>query len=99
MFNVVARLGTDRSLSDATTEMKTIAADIERDHADTHQGWGVTLVSAHDQLVGDVSTMVWVLFGAVSLVLLIGCVNVANVLVARSSEVAKDDVIRAALGA
>jgi putative ABC transport system permease protein len=57
------------------------------------------LVPAKEQLVGDIGTTLWVLFGAVTFVLLIGCVNVANVLVARSTQVAKDYVIRAALGA
>jgi len=99
MFNVVAKLGDGRSLMDATSEMDSIAADIAQENPDTHRGWGVTLVSAHEQLVGEVSSMLWVLFGAVSLVLLIGCVNVANLVLARSAESTRELAIRSAFGA
>ncbi len=99
MYNAVGRLADDTTLEVARSELDAIAAQMAAEFPETNDGWQVELVPAKRQLVGEISSTLWVLFGAVTLVLLIGCVNVANVLVARSSEVAKDYVIRAALGA
>jgi putative ABC transport system permease protein len=99
MFNVVARVASGRTLADVVAEMNAIAADIERENPDTHRGWGVTLISAHERLVGNVSAMLWVLFAAVSVVLSIGCVNVANLMLARSAESTRELAIRSAFGA
>jgi predicted permease len=99
MYNAIGRLAAGFSLEQARSEVKTIAGQMALEFPATNDGWGAALVPAKEQLVGDIGATLWVLFGAVTLVLLIGCVNVANVLVARSSEVAKDYVIRAALGA
>jgi putative ABC transport system permease protein len=99
MYNAVGRLADGVTREQALGELDTLAAQMSVEFPQTNDGWQTTLVPAKEQLVGDISATLWVLFGAVTLVLLIGCVNVANVLVARSSEVAKDYVIRAALGA
>ena len=48
-------------------------------------GWSVRVLSAHQQLVGNVQTILYVVLAAVGLVLLIGCVNLANLMLARSS--------------
>ena len=99
MYNVIGRLADGVTPRQARSELDTIAAQMAVEFPQSNDGWQVEIVSAKEQLVGDIASTLWVLFGAVTLVLLIGCVNVANVLVARSSEVAKDYVIRAALGA
>jgi len=99
MYNTVGRLADGVTLQQARSEVETIAAQMAVEFPASNEGWSAALVPAKEQLVGDIGATLWVLFGAVTLVLLIGCVNVANVLVARSSEVAKDYVIRAALGA
>lgn len=99
MYNAVGRLAAGVTLEQAAGELDTIAAQMATEFPETNEGWQLELIPAKQQLVGEISATLWVLFGAVTLVLLIGCVNVANVLVARSSEVAKDYVIRAALGA
>ena len=98
MYNAIGRLD-GVSFDHAQQELSTIAAQMAEEFPQSNEGWGVTLVPAHAQLVGDIGATLWVLFGAVTLVLLIGCANVANVLITRSTEVAKDYVIRAAIGA
>lgn len=99
LYNVIASLENDRTLEQATEEMAAIAGDVARENPDTHTGWGVTLVGAHEQMVGDAATMLWMLFGAVTLVLMIGCVNVANLVLARSTESTREFAIRSAFGA
>ncbi|HVD93031.1 MAG TPA: ABC transporter permease [Vicinamibacterales bacterium] len=99
MYRTIGRLAPGATIAQAQGEMDGIAADLAREHPEANAGWGVRLVPAHEQVVGDIGGTLWVLFGAVVLVLLIACANIANLLLARSARVAKDFSIRAALGA
>jgi putative ABC transport system permease protein len=99
MYNTIGRLRDGATEDGALTEMEAIAAELAREYPESNEGWSVTLVPARDQLLGDTTTTVWVLFGAVSLVLLIGCVNVANLLLVRSAERSKRAAVSAAFGA
>ena len=87
------------SLAQAQAELNTIADRIAKEHADTNTGWGLLLVPLQTALVGGVRQALLVIFGAVGLVLLIACVNVASLLMARNSARKKEIGIRKALGA
>ena len=99
MYKAVGRLATGATLEQARAEMDHIASEIAREHPDSNAGWGVALVPAHEQIVGDIGRTLWVLFGAVVLVLFIACANIANLLLARSTRASRDFAIRAAFGA
>jgi putative ABC transport system permease protein len=99
MYDAVARLGQGATAEGARAEMEAVAVELAREYPESNQGWTVSLVPARDQLLGDTSATVWVLFGAVTLVLLIGCVNVANLLLVRSEERSKSAAVSAAFGA
>jgi predicted permease len=95
----VASLKPGVSLSQADAQMNAIQENIDRLNPETEQGLGAKILPLKEELVGDVRGTLLLLLGAVGLVLVIACANVANLLLARSAARAREFSIRAALGA
>jgi predicted permease len=98
-WTVVGRLAPGATLAAAEAELRTVAARLEREFPASNEDWTVLVEPFRQVLVGDAQRALLVLFGAVGMVLLIGCVNIANLMLARSTGRQREYAIRAALGA
>ena len=95
----IALLKPGVSLQQAAAEMETITARLRQQYPDTNNNRFNRVVSLHQHLIGDTNKVLWLLLGAVTFVLLIGCANVANLLLASGAARQKEMAIRSALGA
>jgi predicted permease len=95
----IARLKPSVSIAQAQVEMNTISRRLEQAYPADDKGWGATVVSMRDEVVGEVRPALLMMLGAVAFVLLISCANVANLIFARAFSRRKEIAIRAALGA
>jgi len=98
-IQAIGRVKPDATVAMAAAELRTIAARFSDDYPRTHRGRGSRVLSLQESLVGPTRRGLLAMFGAMALVLLIGCANVANLLLARAAARRGETQMRLALGA
>ncbi|HJU89495.1 MAG TPA: ABC transporter permease [Gemmatimonadaceae bacterium] len=98
-LKVVARLAPGVTFDRARSDLATIARRLAVEYRETNEGSTIGMAALRDEIVGGSRSRILIVFGAVSLVLLLACVNVATLFLARASGRSRELAVRAALGA
>jgi putative ABC transport system permease protein len=98
-MEAVARLKPDTRPEDAQRELDALTARLDVAFAATNRGWRARAVRLHEEVLGYYRPALFVLFAAVAVLLLIACINIASLLMARAASRAREVAVRAAIGA
>ena len=98
-LTIIGRLKPGAPIQQAQAELNTVAQRLSEQRPETNAGWVTKVVNWQDDLVGSVKRPLWIISGAVLLVLFIACLNIINLMLAQSISRTREVAIRMALGA